>query len=228
MKAVILAAGRGSRMGLLTDKIPKPLLKVCGKSLITRTLESLPLCITECIVVTGYRGEMIKDHLGSSYGRLVITYVEQKFPGTGGALQSAQPYIVNEKLFFVSSADNIFYQDELEVLICNKPVYGATLNTSIAKETPGISFDEECRIVGRKPVVPGEQRYYGVGAYVLPPDIFTRPFTCLPSGEYSIPHSLTTCSFIVYARFINLWLSINIPHDIKIADRVLRTQNWYL
>jgi NDP-sugar pyrophosphorylase family protein len=82
MKAVILATGRGSRMGLLTNRIPKPLLEVCGKSLIARALDALPLCITECIVND-------KDYLGAFYGRVAITYVNQEFPGTGGALRLA-------------------------------------------------------------------------------------------------------------------------------------------
>ena len=40
-RAVVLAAGRGTRMGHLTDNIPKPMIEVAGKSMLARLLEGL-------------------------------------------------------------------------------------------------------------------------------------------------------------------------------------------
>jgi L-glutamine-phosphate cytidylyltransferase len=60
MKAIILAAGRGSRMKELTEEIPKCLLEVEGKALLDRQIESLKGAgIEEIAIVTGYRRELL-------------------------------------------------------------------------------------------------------------------------------------------------------------------------
>ena len=66
MKAVILAAGRGTRLIPLTNTQPKCLLEIDGKAIIDYQIESvLDTGINEIIVVTGYLHELIKKHLGS-------------------------------------------------------------------------------------------------------------------------------------------------------------------
>jgi L-glutamine-phosphate cytidylyltransferase len=60
MKAIILAAGRGSRMGKLTDDQPKCLVEISGKNLLDRQIESITRAgITSIAVVTGYKKELI-------------------------------------------------------------------------------------------------------------------------------------------------------------------------
>ncbi len=62
MKAIILAAGRGSRMNHLTDDIPKCLVKLNGKSLLSRQIESLRKAgISEIGIVTGYKHELLRN-----------------------------------------------------------------------------------------------------------------------------------------------------------------------
>jgi choline kinase len=64
-RAIILAAGSGSRLRPLTNDRPKCLLEVGGRSLIEHQLASLSRCgITDVAVVVGYRGDRIRDHLG--------------------------------------------------------------------------------------------------------------------------------------------------------------------
>lgn len=61
MKAMILAAGRGSRMGNLTEVKPKCLTELAGKALLDWQLEALQSAgIQDCAVVTGYRAELLK------------------------------------------------------------------------------------------------------------------------------------------------------------------------
>src|SRR5262245_46251463 len=65
MLAVILAAGRGTRMGDLTARTPKPLLRLRGRPIIEHILLGLRAAGTqEAIIVIGYRGEQIEAHLG--------------------------------------------------------------------------------------------------------------------------------------------------------------------
>lgn len=68
MKGLILAAGRGSRMGALTDDRPKGLVQLGGRSLIARAVESLTRggC-TEIGIVTGYRHELVAPLADASF-----------------------------------------------------------------------------------------------------------------------------------------------------------------
>ena len=67
-RAIIMAAGKGTRMLPLTERIPKPLVEVNGKSFIERTIEILlSKSISEIYVVTGYLKEKFK-------------YLEEKYP----------------------------------------------------------------------------------------------------------------------------------------------------
>ncbi|MDP4007342.1 MAG: NTP transferase domain-containing protein, partial [bacterium] len=64
MQAVIIAAGKGMRMRPLTLNLPKPLLRVMGKSILERNLEQLQGLVDEVILVIGYKGEAIKKYFG--------------------------------------------------------------------------------------------------------------------------------------------------------------------
>ena len=64
MIGVILAAGMAKRLRPLTDTKPKCLLEVGGKTLLQRTVDAMAATgITEFVVVTGYRANMIRDFL---------------------------------------------------------------------------------------------------------------------------------------------------------------------
>lgn len=69
MQVVILAAGKGRRMGVLTKNTPKPLIKVFKKPLIDYVFEALPDKVDEYIVVIGYLGFQIKSHIETFYNK---------------------------------------------------------------------------------------------------------------------------------------------------------------
>ena len=112
MQAVILASGRGTRMGSLTDTIPKPMLLVNGKSLLHHKLDILPPDIEEVIFVIGYLGEVIREAFGSEYAGRKITYVEQDvLNGTMGAVALTQPHI--EGRFMVMMGDDLYGTEDV-------------------------------------------------------------------------------------------------------------------
>jgi len=75
-KAVILAAGRGTRLLPLTDNIPKCLLKVNDKPVVEYILDRLAeIKINEIIVVIGHFGDKIKKHIGDNYNGIPVKYV---------------------------------------------------------------------------------------------------------------------------------------------------------
>ena len=77
MVGVILAAGMAKRLRPLTDTKPKCLLEVGGKTLLQRTVEAMQSAgVTEFLVVTGYRGEMIRDFFTSHFSLLTPHFID--------------------------------------------------------------------------------------------------------------------------------------------------------
>ena len=104
---MILAAGRGERMGLLTANLPKPLLSIGNTTLIEHNLMQLKESgITEVIINLHYLCDQIRNHLGDGKKyNLKITYsIEKNLLGTGGGIQNALPYF-NHQPFLVLSGD---------------------------------------------------------------------------------------------------------------------------
>lgn len=76
-KAIILAAGLGTRLRPLTDKIPKSLIEINGKTILVNALEKLEKNnIKEVILVVGYLKNKIKEKVGDRFGKIKITYIE--------------------------------------------------------------------------------------------------------------------------------------------------------
>src|SRR5690349_8815514 len=95
MKAVILAAGKGTRMRELTNELPKPMLKVEGKPILEHIVQGIIAAgIREIFIVTGFRAEVIEGYFGDgskwgarmAYGRQVIQ------DGTGKAPELAKAF----------------------------------------------------------------------------------------------------------------------------------------
>ena len=79
MKAVILAAGQGTRLRPLTNEVPKPLVRLHDKPIMQRQLESLDKAgIEECVIVVGYRGDQVEYQFGPRFRNLDITYVNNE------------------------------------------------------------------------------------------------------------------------------------------------------
>ena len=107
MKAMILAAGRGTRLAPLTDTIPKPMLPIKGKPLIEWQVQSLAACgVAELVINLYHLGEQIEQHLGDGtrFG-LNITYSrETSLLETGGGIVNALP-LLGEAPFWLLNGD---------------------------------------------------------------------------------------------------------------------------
>lgn len=125
MRGMILAAGRGERMGELTRDNPKPLLRVGNHYLIEYTIQRFKQAgINDIVINVSYLGEKIKMALGdgSRYG-VVIQYSEEKERlETGGGILQALPWLGDEPFVVVSSD-----------VICDYPL------TSLPAEPTGLA-----------------------------------------------------------------------------------------
>lgn len=107
MKAMILAAGYGKRMGGLTQNTPKPLLKVGGKPLIFYHLEALADAgFKEVVINTGWLGEQLELALGSGdqFGLKILYSREQTPLETAGGIRNALP-LLGTRPFLVVNGD---------------------------------------------------------------------------------------------------------------------------
>lgn len=102
MRAMILAAGRGERMGAMTQHTPKPLLLVNGKYLISYAIESLAAAhIKDIVINVSYLGEQIMAALGDGtrYGVHIVYSQEATRLETGGGIYQALPLLGPEPFF---------------------------------------------------------------------------------------------------------------------------------
>lgn len=109
MRAMILAAGRGERMGAMTAETPKPLLRAGGNYLIEYVIQHLKAAgVTDIVINVAYRGEQIQQAIGngSRYGVHIEYSVEAERLETGGGILKALP-LLGAKPFIVVSSDVI-------------------------------------------------------------------------------------------------------------------------
>jgi len=119
-KAMILAAGYGKRMRPLTEKIPKPLIKIGQKNLLERSIELLTkIGIDELVINTHHLSEKIDNFLKNKNYEISITLTkEEELLDTGGGILNATKKFENNP-FFVLNPDTIWsknYYEELKIL----------------------------------------------------------------------------------------------------------------
>lgn len=224
MKALILAGGYGTRMGIHALDKPKPLVNVNGKPLIKHVINAFPDCIDEIGITTGYKGEKIINELGSSYNNIPIHYFKQeKISGTAYALFSAKSWLCNEKNFLVTVSDDIFIKPDLEKLISLCPSYGLVFRKPNKSGIAHTCVDAKGNISGFKKINDdNEPRNFFGGACSLSGEIFKTEMIQLPNGEYSLPHTIMNWDKEVKAFFLNFWLPVNSMDEKLEAEKLLK------
>ena len=111
MKAIILAAWEWSRLRPLTNTIPKPLIKIFGKSIIEHNLENIYKYVNEVILVVKYKEELIKQAFWENYKWIKITYKTQgKEKWTAAALF----WINSDEDVLILNWDTIFNKVDID------------------------------------------------------------------------------------------------------------------
>ena len=125
MKALLLAAGRGTRLGKITETIPKPLVKVRDKPVIDYLIQKLiNLNVTHILINTHYKNTLIEEYINSTKYDVEISLIyEPQLLGTAGALKYNINALCSEN-FIVMHADN-YFQDDLESLKHNHLISGS-------------------------------------------------------------------------------------------------------
>lgn len=222
MKVVILAAGRGARMGFLTKNTPKSLLEVGGIPIIVRTLNSLPACIKEIHIVVKYQAEKIIDRIGYTHLDRQIHYHNQDSGnGTAISLDSAKNHLKNEKKFLVLCGDDIYHTNDLSELASNSLAYGIAKRgrKNIGEKTLSHKngYLDSVRIPSEEVNI-----WVGVGAFILNENYFNYHHVMNVNNEYSLPHTVTQMKNVKVVEFKN-WIQINTPAELLIANDLHNT-----
>ena len=230
MKAMILAAGRGTRMAPLTDQCPKPLLPVAGKSLIVHHIEKLVAAgFTELVINHAYLGHKIEQQLGDgrAFGASIEYSPETEALETGGGIFRALPRLggdQGDKPFLLVNGDvwtDWDYRSAHDITLDtglgwlwlgDNPEHnpdgdfilqdGKVINPSAADDTPRLTFS---------------------GISVLHPQLFNG---CQP-GKFALAPLLRQAmerQQILGQYLNNDWVDVGTPQRLAALDAKLRQQ----
>lgn len=227
MQAVILAAGRGTRMGKLTETLPKPMLEVNGKTLLEHKFDALPESVHEIILIVGYLKDVIIEKFGDSYQGKKLIYREQEniVGGTMDALLQAKEHLTEK--FLILMGDDIYSEADIRAVLAHE---WALLVQRVPDTAVGgrIVSDVEGHVIDIIEGAPGEGAV-STNMYVLDPRIFKHPAVPKASNstELGLPQTVLAAS---KASGIPLniveatrWIQITNPEDIEKAEKLLST-----
>ncbi len=170
INAMILSAGRGKRMMPLTKNLPKPLLKVAGKTLIEHAINTLKKAnINNIIVNTSYLAKQLRQHLGdgSNFG-VQITYSNESQDAleTAGGIIKALP-LLGDKPFIVINSDVLCNYDLSQLKLPSNSLAHLVLVDNPA-HNPGGDFSLDNHQI----INAGSKSYTFSGIGIYHPDLF--------------------------------------------------------
>ncbi len=155
MKALILAAGLGTRLRPLTDTIPKPLVKIGGRPLLAYHFDSLRKHgVNEVLINTHYLSEQInhfvKEYCAEHSDFQVSLTFEPELIGSAGTLRANEGFFSNCEDFFVVYSDNLTNINYSQLLLEHRLKKGIATIASYFEPNPSskgiIIFDKNNRI----------------------------------------------------------------------------------
>lgn len=196
MKAMLFAAGLGTRLKPFTDHHPKALAQVNGKTLLQRNIEYLQrFGIEEVVVNVHHFADQIEEvlHAHKGFGSKVHISDERKVVlETGGGLKKARPFFENEDRFIVMNADVLTNLDLTELIKAHHPESMATLAVMQRTSSRHLLFDDDMILCGWRNNTTGEEKisiqktdaqpYAFSGIQVVSSQIFDMPF----EGKFSM------------------------------------------
>ena len=234
MKALILAAGEGTRLRPLTSNVPKPLLLVAGKPFLTHNLEALKAAgVTEVAILVGWKANRIKEHYGdgSSLG-LRISYLEQKERlGTADAIRHAENFA--KESFIVLNGDVVVSSEDLNAMRMLHERTSSTVMGTVEVEDPssfGVVEEKNgkmVRVIEKPKRAPS--RLINAGMFVFTPEIFKLIHSTgkSPRGEYEITDTLNmlaSTSEVLLHRLTTDWIDVGRPWDLLRANEIFMTR----
>lgn len=236
-KAVLLAAGRGTRLGALTESFPKPMLEVAGRPIIGHILAGLAGAgIQEVFVVTGHCAEILEQGIGdgSQHG-VSVRYFRQPSPeGTARAVSLARRELEAEPFLFGWGDILVQAASYRRVLQAARPPFEAALVVNPVDDPcagAAVYVDRQMRIlrlVEKPPRGSSSTNWNNAGLGVLPPAIWPLVDALSPScrGEYELPQAIAALvrqgAQVRAVPVEGQWFDIGTPQDLSEARAAYR------
>ena len=226
MYGVVLAAGRGTRMRPLTDCRPKPLLPVGDRSLLERVFDTAIDVADEFVVVTGYRGDAIREAIGESYRDRPVTYVRQaEARGTAHAIAQAESVVDDD--FLVLNGDVVVDASLPRALADADGTAIAATEVADPRAYGVLSTTADGSLVSivEKPDDPPTD-LANVGCYAFEPEVFEYIDRTPESerGEYEITTTIELLLEDGYkidvAPYEGTWLDVGRPWELLSANEL--------
>jgi len=220
MDAIILAAGKGTRLRPHTNTTPKPLLPVQGRPILDWIIGALPP-VDRLVVVVNYLAEQIEEYLGKqTHAKNWVTVRQEEPRGTGDALMSCKGVITADRVM-VLNGDDLMGRADLAALagvpagILTHPVNDPK-SFGIVTRNP----DGTLRQIVEKPEGLAPPQLANIGAYLFPKEVFDLTLPLSPRGEYEITDAVAQLAArggfrVVEAKF---WLPIGTVEQWQAAE----------
>jgi bifunctional UDP-N-acetylglucosamine pyrophosphorylase/glucosamine-1-phosphate N-acetyltransferase len=229
MRAVILAAGEGTRMRPLTENKPKVMLPLANKPMLEHTLlAARDAGITDILLIVGYRKESIINYFGdgSKWGLNIEYVTQERQRGTGDAFGMAAGHF--DRCFVAMNGDITVSAAHLKKLACRKE--DAVISVKPVANPAAFGVIETngalvTRIVEKSPQPPTNMANAGV--YLFNPSIFEaiEKTTLSPRGEIEVTDSLQTLidsgKSVGYEVMGEDWMDIGRPWDLLTANELM-------
>ena len=219
--AVIMAGGKGERLGSLTRNTPKPLLKIGSKSILEHNLERLSKYgINHVHITINHMGDKIMEHFGDQYNDdMTIRYVREEKPlGTAGALSMISAF--TQKYILLMNAD-LFTNIDLEGLYNDLLSNNADMAIATSSYSINVPYavlkttGEEIKSIEEKPTY---TYYANAGIYLFKRELVDF----IPGNQYYditdlIEYLLKEKRKIIKSPIIGYWIDIGKPEDFQKA-----------
>ena len=204
-KAVLLAAGRGTRMRELTETLPKPILRVRGKPVLQHIIEGLRAASArDFLIVVGWRADVVREFFGdgSRFGARIQYTTQVVQDGTGRVVELAREFVGRDP-FILSYGDILVapenYPRLSAALADAEAVVSVKRNEDVSKGgAVFVNKKFELTDLREKPK-PGEPTspWYNAGIYAFRPGIFEYVAKLKPSprGEYELTDAIRDLAF---------------------------------
>lgn len=226
MDAVIVAAGRGTRMRPLTDTRPKPLLPLGATTILERTMDQCAPFVDRYVLVVGYRAEMIEAHVGSEYAGLPVSYVTQdERLGTAHAIEQAANHVSGP---FLALNGDVVVDGSLVEQLATADGHALAVTTVTDPTSYGVVDTDGDRVTGlvEKPDDPPSNDV-NVGLYAFDSSIFDAIEAIEPSsrGEYEITDAievlLESGAAVSAVEYDGTWLDVGRPWELLNATEAV-------
>jgi len=230
-KAVILAAGRGTRMKELTDDRPKPMLPIKGKPMLAHVVEAMEAAgVEKILIVVGYKAELVTDYFAKHPpAKAALSYErQQKQDGTGSAALVARDFAGKDR-FLLTFGDILVASETYGAMMARMEGADAVLavkqvddpHQGAAVYTEG---DFISKIIEKPPKGTSTTSWINAGIYCFGPRVFEEldRIPVSPRGEYeltdAIHQMLEGGARFRWVPIEGFWRDVGRPEDLPVAE----------